>query len=364
MPTTLAELAQLVGGQLQGDGATPITGAATLSTASLGDITLADHADRASELTRSSASAVITPRDLPHPGKPAILVDNVHGAFTLAVKHFHPSRSATRIGVSDRAVVSPSARLADDVDVHPMATIGDDVVIGRRSTVHPGVQIAAGCVIGNDVTLFPNVVLYENTRLGDRVIVHGGAVLGAHGFGYRLEEGRHVLSSQLGHVEVGDDVEIGAGTTVDRGTYGATVIGEGTKIDNLVMVAHNCRLGRHNLICSQVGIAGSATTGDYVVMAGQAGVRDHVHVGAGAVVYSKSGVSSDVPDGVHMLGQPATPIRKQKVQMAAVSKLPEMRRQFRALQRQLKESSALIDAAELQSSGASPGESAPRDCAA
>src|SRR5581483_3524625 len=143
---------------------------------------------------------------------------------------------------------------------------------------------------------------------------------------------RHQLAAQLGHVQIEADVEIGAGTTIDRGTYGPTIIGEGTKIDNQVMIAHNCRLGKHNLICSQVGIAGSTTTGDYVVMAGQAGVRDHVHVGDHAVLGAKAGVHNDVPVGMSMLGCPATPLREQQLMMGAYAKLPEMRKQLKALE--------------------------------
>jgi UDP-3-O-[3-hydroxymyristoyl] glucosamine N-acyltransferase len=212
--------------------------------------------------------------------------------------------------------------------------------------------LLAGCIIGADVTIFPNVVLYQDTRVGNSTIIHAGAVIGAYGFGYREVDGRHQLSAQLGHVEIGRDVEIGANATIDRGTYGPTVIGEGTKIDNLVMIAHNCRLGRYNLICSQVGIAGSTTTGDYVVMAGQVGVRDHVHIGARAVLCSKAGVSNDVEDGVEMLGSPAAPLRQAKLQMAAVAKLPEMRRQFRALQRQFEELRGNGPRAEDDSDGA------------
>jgi UDP-3-O-[3-hydroxymyristoyl] glucosamine N-acyltransferase len=215
--------------------------------------------------------------------------------------------------------------------------VGNGVVIGAHSTIHAGVRIMHDCVIGAGVTLFPNVVLYENTRVGDRVIIHAGAVIGAYGFGYRQVDGKSLLSAQLGHVEIAADVEIGAATTIDRGTYGPTMIGEGTKIDNLVMIAHNCRIGRNNLICSQVGIAGSTTTGDYVVMAGQVGVRDHVHIGDRAVLGSKAGVTNDVRPGEEVLGAPAAPIRQAKLQMAAVAKLPEMRRQFRILQRQLDE---------------------------
>jgi UDP-3-O-[3-hydroxymyristoyl] glucosamine N-acyltransferase len=219
--------------------------------------------------------------------------------------------------------------------VHRGATIGDDVEIGAHSTIHSGARIMAGCVLGRGATVFPNAVLYENTIVGDRTVIHAGAVIGGHGFGYKLVDGRYELSAQLGYVEIGSDVEIGACTTIDRGTYSATVIGDGTKIDNQVMIAHNCRIGRHNMICSQVGIAGSTTTGDYVVMAGQVGVRDHVHIGAGAVIGAKAGVSNNVADGAHMLGSPAVPLREQKLQFALLARLPDMRDQLKKLQRQM-----------------------------
>ncbi len=337
MPITLGELARLVGGALWGDASLELMGAATLGLARAGEITLADHPDRDRELAASPAAAVIATPDVECSGKPAIVVSDVHAAFATAVRHFRPPRFQQPIGVSPLAVVSPSAKLAAHVNVYPGATIGDDVEIGPGTTVHAGVHLMAGCILGAQVTLFPNVVVYEDTRIGDRAILHAGAVIGAYGFGYRQVDGRHQLSAQLGHVEIGCDVEVGAGTTIDRGTYGATVIGEGTKIDNLVMIAHNCRIGRHNLICSQVGIAGSTSTGDYVVMAGQVGVRDHVHIGDRAVIGSQAGVPNDVRPGEEVLGSPATPARQAKLQMAALAKLPEMRRQFRALQRQFEE---------------------------
>ena len=267
--------------------------------------------------------------------RPAIQVDDVHAAFAKIVNHFRVIRHHVAIGISPQAAVSPTAKISPNVQIHPGATIGDDVEIGAGTIVHSGAHVMAGCRIGEQVTIFPGAVLYENTRVGPRCILHSGVVLGAYGFGYKLVDGRHVLSSQLGYVELGPDVEVGAGSTIDRGTYGATVIGEGTKIDNLVMIAHNCRIGRHNLICSQVGVAGSTTTGDYVVMAGQVGVRDHVHIGTGAVLGAKAGVSGDVRDGVHMLGTPAVPEREQKLLFATISKLPEMRKQLHKLQRQV-----------------------------
>ncbi len=334
MSTSLGQLAELVNGRLCGDPTTPITDAATLTVVGPGQITLADGAERSARLSQSFAAAAVVSPEVECRNLPTIVVDNVHEAFAKIVTHFRPRSPRQRPGISGQAVISKSAQVASGVDVHPLAVIGDDVVIGTGTTVHSGVKIMAGCVIGKNVTLFPNVVLYEDTHVGDRSIIHAGAVIGAYGFGYRQHEGRHALSAQLGYVEIGPDVEIGACATVDRGTYGPTLVGEGTKIDNLVMIAHNCRIGKHNLICSQVGIAGSTSTGDNVVMAGQVGVRDHVHIGTGAVLCSKAGIPNDVGDGEVMLGAPATPLRQQKLQMAAISKLPEMRRQFRAMQRQ------------------------------
>jgi UDP-3-O-[3-hydroxymyristoyl] glucosamine N-acyltransferase len=339
MPTTLAALAQLVGGQLVGDGSLEIAGAATLLDASASDITLVDKSEKAASLHAHRASAAVVPRNFPLDGltMPVILADDVHKAFTTLVLHFRPPRPQHRVGIAQGAIVHPTARLAADVDVHAGATIGADVTIGPGSTIHSGARVMAGCKLGAGVTIHPNAVLYERTTVGDRSAIHANVVLGCHGFGYRVFEGSNLPSAQLGWVEVGSDCEIGACSTVDRGTYGPTIIGNGTKLDNLVMIAHNCRIGRHNMICSQVGVAGSTVTGDYVVMAGQVGVRDHVHIGDGAVLAAKAGVSSDVPAGAHMLGVPAIREREQKIQFAAMSKLPEMRRQLKRLQRMVEE---------------------------
>ena len=333
MGASLAMLAQLVGGEIVGPGSLEVQSAATLQDAATGDITLVDRIERAERLAASGACAAVVPRGFPEQhGKALILVDDVHQAFSAIVAHFRPPRVHKRIGVSPAAHVSCCAKLGDNVDVHPGATIGDDVEIASGATIHSGVHIMAGCKIGENTAVHPNAVLYENTVIGPRSIIHAGVVIGCHGFGYRFVGGRHEPSAQLGHVEIGADVEIGAGTTIDRGTYGPTTIGDGTKIDNLVMIAHNCRIGRHNIICSQVGIAGSSSTGDYVTMAGQVGVRDHVRIGNRAVLGAMAGVTHDVPDGAYMFGAPATPEREQKVKQAAFAKLPEMRRQLKALQ--------------------------------
>jgi UDP-3-O-[3-hydroxymyristoyl] glucosamine N-acyltransferase len=333
MQATLAELAALVGGEVAGPGELLVHGAAPLGDAVAGQITLVDRQEKLRALADSAAAAVVCPRSCRPPTMPAIQVDDVHRAFAAIIVLFRPERLQSRIGVSPLAIVSPSARLGEDVDLHPLATIGDDVTIGRGATIHSGVHVMAGSEIGEDVTIFPNAVLYENTVVGPRSIIHAGAVLGAYGFGYEQIDGRHRLTAQLGNVVLGADVEIGAGSTIDRGTYGPTVIGDGTKIDDLVMVAHNCHVGRHNMLCAQVGIAGSTVTGDDVVVAGQAGIRDHVRIGRGAIVGAKAGVSNDVPGGAFVFGAPATPERDQKLKMAAYSRLPEMRQQLKQLRR-------------------------------
>ena len=362
MPTTLAQIAELVAGRLlvanEGDEDLQIVGAATLAVVRSGEITLADSEEYASRLVESAALAAIVTAEVSSPTKPTIVVEDVHAAFAKVVTHFRPQRSRQTVGISPAAIISPTAQIAEGVDIHPGATIGDKVVIGPGSIIHTGARVMAGCLLGSDVTLFPNAVLYEETRIGDRAIIHAGAVIGAYGFGYKEHEGQHELSAQLGYVEIEEDVDIGACVTVDRGTYGPTVVGAGTKVDNLVQIAHNCRIGKHNLICSQVGIAGSTTTGDYVVMAGQAGIRDHVHIGERAMVFSKAGVTNNVEAGQVVLGQPATPIRRQKVQVAAISKLPEMRKEFRAMQRQIAAMQEQMDSCTKQETEEKSGEQA------
>ncbi|MCA9185294.1 MAG: UDP-3-O-(3-hydroxymyristoyl)glucosamine N-acyltransferase, partial [Planctomycetales bacterium] len=258
----LGEIARLVGGRLVGDPALCVKGAAIIRDATSDDITLADRATLFDELSASSAAAVIVPDGLQPSGIAYIQVRDVRAAFAELVMLFRPHTLREAQGISPFARIESSTVLGENVNIHAGATVGADVVIGDGSTIHAGAVILAGCRIGRNVTIFPNAVLYENTIVGDRCRVHAGAVIGAFGFGYETKDGQHLLSAQLGYVEIGDDVDIGACTTIDRGTYGATIVGSGTKIDNQVMIGHNCRIGKGNIICSQVGIAGSCTTGD------------------------------------------------------------------------------------------------------
>ena len=342
MSYTLGELAQQVGGELCGDANRVVSGADIIRDVQNDQITIAEHARHSAALADCPAVAAVVPTEFQPDGIDLIVVNDVHAAFADIVRLFRPVVPGQRVGISGSAHVSSTASLGPDVVVHPTATIGDDVVIGANSVIHPGVHLFPGCRLGNDVTVYAGTVLYENTVVGDRVLIHANAVIGCYGFGYATRDGLHQLSAQLGAVKIGDDVEIGAGTTIDRGTYGDTSIGDGTKIDNQVQIAHNCKIGRHNLLCAQVGVAGSCTTGDYVVMAGQVGLRDHLDIGNEVVVGAKSGVMHNVPDGQVFMGIPATPARQQKVQQVAISKLPEMRREFKELSRRVQELEQLL----------------------
>jgi UDP-3-O-[3-hydroxymyristoyl] glucosamine N-acyltransferase len=335
MSVTLQELAELVHGQVSGDGRLPIHSARALAEAQPGDITFLESEKYAAQLHHCRASAVVIPATLPVPALPVIRVADPLIAFVTIVRHLRGYVEPPPHGIDPRAVVHPTAQVGAGVSIYPLAVVGEGTVVGARCRLHSGVVIGRHCRLGEDVIVYPNAVLYDGTLVGDRVIIHANAVIGADGFGYRLHEGRHVKVPQLGHVELGADVEVGACTTIDRGTFQATRIGDGTKIDNLVQVAHNCRIGRHNLFVSQMGIAGSSTTGDYVVVAGQVGIVDHVHIGDRVLIGAKAGVTKDVAPGERMLGAPATPERDQKRILMSLEHLPEMRRELRRVKQLL-----------------------------
>ena len=335
MRATLAQLAELIGGVLSGDAGLEIVDAASISGATNGKITFVTNVKRWQDFLDSAASAAIVSGVEKPLGKPCIQVDDAEKAFAAIVAYFRPPVNRKRIGISAGASVSSTATIACDVDVYPGAFVGDGVSIGSGTRIMPGVCILENCRIGCNVTIYPNAVLYEGTVVGDRSIIHAGVVLGAFGFGYRMRDGKHELSAQLGSVVVGNDVELGANTTIDRGTFDATMIGDGTKMDDQVMIGHNCQIGKHNLLCSQVGIAGSCSTGDYVVMAGQVGIGDHLKIGERAVLCAKAGVMHEIPAGQTYLGIPATPIREQMQILACTQKLPEMRSHVKDLTRQV-----------------------------
>jgi UDP-3-O-[3-hydroxymyristoyl] glucosamine N-acyltransferase len=265
-------------------------------------------------------------------------------AFEKIARLFSPPREETIHGISERAFVHPNATIGANVAVSHFAVIEEDVVLGDNVSIHSGVHIGAGCIIGDHTAIFPNAVLYRSTLVGSRCIIHSGAVIGAFGFGYDSSQGTHKLSPQIGNVVIENDVEIGANCTIDRATYGSTIIGEGTKIDNFVMIGHNCKIGKHNLLCAHTGIAGSTTTGSHVVMAGRVGVKDHVHIGDRAVIGAMAGIISDVEPDVRIVGIPATPEKEQMRIQIALLRLPKMQEAFKQLQKEVEELKGAKDA--------------------
>jgi UDP-3-O-[3-hydroxymyristoyl] glucosamine N-acyltransferase len=332
---TVAELAALVRGRLTGDGRVEIRAARPVSVAGDGDITFVEDERFAKHLRTSPAAAAIVGPHFrkfePAASLPTIEVDDPLEAFLAVRAHLRGPKPLRWSGIHPTACISPTARIGSDVAIHPYVCIGDQTVIGNGSTILPGVIIGAHCTLGDNVTLHPNTVLYDHVKLGNRVEVHAGTVLGGDGFGYRLQDGRHIKVPQTGWVEVGDDVEIGANGAIDRGTFEATSIGEGTKIDNLVMIGHNNRIGRHNILCGQVGVAGSCRTGDYVVMAGQVGVKDHIDIGDRAVVAAQGGVIRNIPADMQVMGTPAVDSKEQRHIFAMVTRLPQMYKQLKEL---------------------------------
>ena len=345
MSFTLGEITRLVRGTCHGDPSLIIENADIIRDASSGCITLADKAEILDNLKGSEASAVIVPEGLDVPDLASIEVKDVHQAFARVVDLFYPRESEGVSGISTAAQIHPSAQIGDDVTIFPNVYIGPNVTLGNQVTLYPGVSVMEGCSIGANTTIYSNSVLYELTEVGSNCIIHANATIGAFGFGYDSSRGHHVLSAQCGFVRIEDHVDVGAGTTIDRGTYGPTVIGEGSKLDNQVMVAHNCRIGKHNLLCSQVGIAGSWTTGDYVVMAGQVGIGDHLNIGSKTMLGAKAGVMADVPEETIFVGIPATPHREQMQKQAALAKLPELRKEFKRLQKELNDVLSRIQSA-------------------
>ncbi len=335
MSITIRQLADMVQGRICGDCDLVIQDARPIGDATSSDITFLDSEKHVHLLTDCQAAAVVVPESLNLSGRTSIQVPDPLTAFVQIVRFLRGKTEAGAQGIDTRAAVHPTVRVGDSPSIHPFAVVEEGSSIGARCRIHSGVRIGKHCRLGDDVVVHPNVVLYDGTLVGHRTVIHACAVIGADGFGYRLQHGAHVKVPQLGNVEIGDDVEIGASTTIDRGTFGPTRIGHGTKIDNLVQVAHNCRIGQHNLIVSQVGIAGSSSTGDYVVIAGQVGIVDHVHIGDRAVIGAKAGVTKEVGAGERMLGAPATAEREQKRILMTLEKLPEIRRDIRAIKHQL-----------------------------
>ena len=338
---SVGELAEVVGGVCQGDSSVSIHGVADLEGAGGQEISFFAHPRYEAAARATKAGALVVglqaPKDL---GKNQIRVANPSGAFSKIAALFAPPASPPLRGIHPTALVSSLAKLGGDVGIGPYAVIeegadvGDGTQIGAWGYVGRQVKIGKGCVF------HPRVYVGERCLIGNRVVLHSGAVVGADGFGYEMKEGKHVKIPQLGFVQIDDDAEIGANTTIDRGRFARTHIGEGAKIDNLVMIAHNCVVGPHSVIVAQSGLSGSTTTGHHVVIAGHVGTVGHVHLGDGVIITAKSGVTKDVPAGQTWRGAPARPIKEQMAMEAHIQQLPQLAKRLKALEEKKKPSGA------------------------
>jgi UDP-3-O-[3-hydroxymyristoyl] glucosamine N-acyltransferase len=326
------KIARLLGGSLQGDGSREIAGIAALETAGASDLTFAEGERALTRAARLSAGCILVPAKNSLVGQTTIAVKNPKLALIQAAEALLPKERIDP-GIHMTAVVSPRALLAAGVSVGAHAVIGDDVSVGDETFIGAGVVLGRGVEIGSRSVLHPRVSVYPGARIGDRVVIHSGAVIGSDGFGYVFADGRHHKFPQLGQVMIEDDVEIGSNTTIDRGSLGNTVIGQGTKIDNLVQIAHNVRIGRHCVIAAQTGISGSVEIGDYVVMGGQVGVGDKVRIEDQAVIGAQAGIPSGkiVRRGSAMWGTPARPMAEFKKTYAQLANLPNLARKVKEL---------------------------------
>lgn len=337
MPFTAAEIAQRLGAEVIGDPTLVLAGFAPADRAQPGDLTFAENESYFARAEQSAASAVIVDKPFASSRKVLIRAADARIAFAKVLPLFFPE-PAFPAGIHPTAIVPASAQVDPTAHIGPYCVLGEKVRVGAHAVLQAADYVGAGSQLGEEVNLFPNVTLYARTEVGDRVRIHSGSVVGSDGFGYVPDGGMHRKVPQIGNVIIREDVEIGANVTIDRGALGPTIIGRGTKIDNLVQVAHNVCIGEHCLLVSQAGIAGSTKLGNYVTLAGQAGVAGHLKIGNRVVVAAQSGVMTNIPDGETYLWSPAQPNRQAKRQMVALQHLPELLRRVSELEKKVGES--------------------------
>ncbi|MFW5999439.1 MAG: UDP-3-O-(3-hydroxymyristoyl)glucosamine N-acyltransferase [Halanaerobiaceae bacterium] len=330
------EVAEIVGGRLEGDPKLKITSACGLDESGPHTVTFAGSEEYLKKVAGSEAGLVIVPEGMDIEGKNLLFVDNPRLAYARISTFFVPEIFHSP-GVDSRAVVAETARLGKDVSVHPGVIIEEGAVIGKNTILAPGVYIGKNVQIGEDCLLHPRVLVEYDSVLGDRVTVQAGTVIGSDGFGFASSEEGHYKIPQLGRVIIEDDVEVGACVTIDRGASGDTVVGRGTKTDNLIQIAHNVKIGEECLLVAQVGISGSSLLGDRVTLAGKVGLAGHLEVGAHTTIAAGSIVTKDIPSGVFYSGNPAQDHRKEMREKAARRKLPDLIKRVRELEKKVEE---------------------------
>ena len=338
---TVTELADFLGGVVQGDGSLLISGLGSLETAGKGALTFLANPRYASKVAETSADAVLMAPGGERYGRTAIEVANPYLAFAKLLTLFYTRPHEAR-GVLPGAIVSETATIGEGASIYPGACIGVNVIVGNRTTVHSGAVLYDNVIIGEDCTIHANAVVRERCRIGNRCIIQPGAVIGSDGFGYAPDGNGYYPIPQIGIVVLEDDVEIGANSCIDRAAIEVTLIGRGTKLDNLVQIAHNCRIGEDCMIVSQVGISGSAKIGNHVTLAGQVGVAGHLTIGDNVLVGAQSGVPSSLPANAAYSGTPTMPHKDWLKSAMVVPRLPELKKTVSALVKRVAELEAIL----------------------
>lgn len=333
-PITLTQIHQVVGGTIHGDEHTQVFELAALTEATAKSLSFIANDKAMKAAAHVSVAALLVHRHIPDLAIPQIVVAHPLMAFAQVAQQFCIRPAAPR-GIDKDLVQGSDVRIGADPSIWPFVTLGDRVTIGARVTLYPGVFVGSDSTIGDDSILYPNVVVREGCTLGARVIVHSGTVIGADGFGYVQHQGRHHKIPQIGGVIIEDDVELGANVTVDRATLGATRIKQGTKVDNLVQIAHNVTVGEHSIIVAQVGIAGSTTIGHHVMIGGQAGLSDHIQIGDQVMIAAKAGVNRSVESNQIVGGTPALPRDRALKVQGVFHHLPELHNMVRSLEQRV-----------------------------
>jgi UDP-3-O-[3-hydroxymyristoyl] glucosamine N-acyltransferase len=340
------ELAEWLEATFEGDGEKELNGAAPLDAAGAADLAFVANRKAAREAERSAAGCLIVPHGFPNPGgRTLIHAAEPRAVFARVVSRLYPPRP-TRAGIHASAVIAESAVVGSGVEIGPHVTIGEGAKIGARCRIGAGCAIGDGVTLGEDSVLHAGVTLYDGVRTGARVILHSGCVIGADGFGFVLATDHYEKFPQVGRVVIGDDVEIGANSCVDRAALGETSIGDGTKLDNMVHVAHNCRIGRHVVVAAQTGFSGGVVVEDFAVIGGQVGIGDKARIESRAVLGSGCGVltSKIVRAGQVVWGTPARPLKEYLEQLASLGRLPEFRKELAEMRRRLAKLEAAADA--------------------
>ena len=322
---TLKEIADRISGDVVGNSSINIRGVSPLETAKEGFLSFLSNPRYKKKTETTNASAIIVSKEAGIEGRNLIVVENPLLALAQVLEMFHVE-DPVPTGISSDARIGKDCELGEDLSIFPFVTMGDHCKIGKRVRLFSSVSIGNHCTIGDDTTIYSNVSMYRQSKIGSRVIIHSGTVVGSDGYGFATDKGKHHKIPQVGGVVIEDDVEIGSNCTIDRGTMNDTVIGEGTKIDNLVQIAHNVIIGEHSLIVAQSGISGSTKIGRGVIFAGQSGAAGHLKIGDYAVIAAKSAVFQDVPPKTFVAGSPAVNHLLWKKAQAIFKRLPEMRK--------------------------------------